>query len=314
MPADLPPRHHYIPVFYLKQWMAGDGRICEYQREHAGVVKPKRTHPSGTGYVRGLYDLVGIEDANIRDAFEREFLKPVDTGAAEQLQDINTGRKAMNNPYKRSAWTRFLLSLLFRMPEDIALFKSRYVEAWMRVTPDRVKYYNRIHRPGAPKRLEDALSRMNTHDIEHRAMNALIPLITNPRIGEHLINMRWGSLRLPNIGPTLLTSDRPVVISNGLKNEDSHVILPIGPKTIFYAVNSQSVLNFLMIRPPAEIAEALNTAVTHQAVKYVYGQWDNQLPFVQQHMGAKRLPSLLERMEEISASRQFKKRLRKKHP
>src|SRR5580692_1218431 len=46
-------KHHYIPVFYSKEWAGPDGRLCEYSRPY-DVVKPKRVHPDGTGYVRGL--------------------------------------------------------------------------------------------------------------------------------------------------------------------------------------------------------------------------------------------------------------------
>jgi hypothetical protein len=48
------PKHHYIPVFYLKQWAQTDGQICEFSRPYK-EVKPRRTYPDGTGYVRGLY-------------------------------------------------------------------------------------------------------------------------------------------------------------------------------------------------------------------------------------------------------------------
>jgi uncharacterized protein DUF4238 len=36
-------KHHYIPVFYLKQWAGADGRLCQYSRPY-NRVKPKRVH------------------------------------------------------------------------------------------------------------------------------------------------------------------------------------------------------------------------------------------------------------------------------
>jgi hypothetical protein len=47
-------KHHYIPVFYLKGWGGPGGCVCEYSRPFK-VVKPRRVHPDGTGYERGLY-------------------------------------------------------------------------------------------------------------------------------------------------------------------------------------------------------------------------------------------------------------------
>jgi hypothetical protein len=50
-------KHHYIPKFYLKQWVnpADPNReLCEFSRPYK-IVKPRRTDPDGTGYQRGLY-------------------------------------------------------------------------------------------------------------------------------------------------------------------------------------------------------------------------------------------------------------------
>ena len=33
-------KHHYLPVFYLKQWAGKDGRLCEFSRPYKNV-KPK---------------------------------------------------------------------------------------------------------------------------------------------------------------------------------------------------------------------------------------------------------------------------------
>jgi hypothetical protein len=61
-----PPRkHHYVPVFYLKQWAGGDGRLCQYRRVYDGKVAVNRKHPDATGYKVDLYkiDELSPEDA-----------------------------------------------------------------------------------------------------------------------------------------------------------------------------------------------------------------------------------------------------------
>jgi hypothetical protein len=41
-------KHHFIPVFYTKEWGGPDGRVCEYSRPY-DVVKPNcRLCPRGT--------------------------------------------------------------------------------------------------------------------------------------------------------------------------------------------------------------------------------------------------------------------------
>ncbi|MCJ2113279.1 DUF4238 domain-containing protein [Methylobacterium sp. E-025] len=268
-------------------------------------------HPSATGYVRGLYDFRGVEDQEVRETLEREFMRPVDTRAADLLHEMIAGERTMNNSEKRSAWTTFLLSLMMRMPEDIELHKERYLLDWYKTDPKRRKHYKKIWQPGLPVRVEDMIARFDPKEIEWRAMEALVPLMTNPRIGEFITRMKWGVLKLPTFAPILLTSDRPLIISNGLLNPDSHIIMPVGPKHLFYAVNDTRIATFLTVRNPSEMVLAINQAVTRQAVKYVYTQWDVHRDFVQEHMGTLQVPSLVERMRDTEAAQKGYKRLQR---
>ena len=68
--ASASEKHHYLPVFYLKEWAGPDGRICEYSRPY-DVVKPKRVHPGGTGYVRGLYAIEGLPAVSLMPVPQR---------------------------------------------------------------------------------------------------------------------------------------------------------------------------------------------------------------------------------------------------
>jgi hypothetical protein len=101
-------KHHYIPVFYSKEWAGPDGRLCEYSRPY-DVVKPKRVHPDGTGYVRGLYT-VPRNDPRVAEYIEREFFKVTDNSASLVLAMLRSGQPIVWNSDNRSAWTRFILS------------------------------------------------------------------------------------------------------------------------------------------------------------------------------------------------------------
>jgi hypothetical protein len=39
-------KHHYVPVFYTKEWAGLDGRVCEYSRPFR-EVKPDASIPMG---------------------------------------------------------------------------------------------------------------------------------------------------------------------------------------------------------------------------------------------------------------------------
>jgi hypothetical protein len=89
-------KHHYLPVFYLKQWAGTDGRLCEFSRPYKSV-EPRRTHPDGTGYVRGLYKIEGLPPQTM-NVIETKFLKPADGLASDALKAL-----AADKPFAKPA-------------------------------------------------------------------------------------------------------------------------------------------------------------------------------------------------------------------
>src|SRR5262245_1192702 len=124
--GDLDQKHHYIPVFYLNQWRGLDDRLCEYSRPY-DVVKPKRVHQDGTGYVRGLYAIEGFPP-QVTNILETNFLKPADGLAANALIALVEGREFVKPAQMRTSWSRFVLSLMLRNPEAIADMKHQLRE------------------------------------------------------------------------------------------------------------------------------------------------------------------------------------------
>src|SRR5712691_4401578 len=116
-------KHHYIPVFYLKQWGGPDGRLCEYSRPH-NAVRPRLVHPDGTGYLRGLYAIEGLPPETM-NVIETKLLKPTDGLAADALKALAEGREFAKPTQMRTAWCRFILSLMLRFPEALAEMKKQ---------------------------------------------------------------------------------------------------------------------------------------------------------------------------------------------
>jgi hypothetical protein len=120
------PKHHYIPVFYLNKWTDANARLVEFSRPYGKTVTPRWTSPDGTGYVRGLNTLPNLP-ASDAARFETVVLQNVDSLAATAFQKLLSDNKTLWTPKPRSAWTRFLLSILLRNPEAIAR-AVRYME------------------------------------------------------------------------------------------------------------------------------------------------------------------------------------------
>ena len=107
--------------------------------------------------------------------------------------------------------------------------------------------------------------------------------------------MAWGVLTFEGTRYPLLTSDRPIVMSNGLRVKDAHLVLPISPTAIFVAErepNSDNAVRKLAKR--VNLAEGLNKRIVRQARKFVWGTDDRQLRFVANRFGERKQSTPLE--------------------
>lgn len=71
-------------------------------------------------------------------------------------------------------------------------------------------------------------------------------------------------------------------------------MLPLGPKTVFYACNTVARDAFIRNVPAASLAAFLNEAVMRRAVNFVYALSDVHRAYVQQHMGVNPQPTMAE--------------------
>ncbi|SFG63158.1 DUF4238 domain-containing protein [Methylobacterium gossipiicola] len=277
-------RHHYIPEFYLKRWANSKGQLIEFSKPYGPSVKPQRRYPRETGFMDKLYAIEGVPE-HLSHYFETAFFRPVDTKAATVLEKMEAGGRNFSAT-ERSAWGRFILSLIFRHPENVSAIKGRLAHDYLETSPDAERAYRRRRLPNDPRTLREAMSAERTRPalVQH-AMRLLASTSNSPKIGSHLINMRWGMVSLPFHAPALLTSDRPVVWAYGLQHPDSHILLPVGPKKIFFAVNSEAIQLTLNTMDPSSLARFVNEQVVRRAKKLVFGFSDGHLDYVQRHMG-----------------------------
>lgn len=99
--------------------------------------------------------------------------------------------------------------------------------------------------------------------------------------------MRWSTIEFNDTRHSLLTSDRPIIMTNGLVMQGAHIIIPISPTRIFFAVRQEDEATYRAIRaiPPNQMIESVNEKMAGQARKYVYGRDDTQLRFVSKRLG-----------------------------
>jgi Protein of unknown function (DUF4238) len=114
-------------------------------------------------------------------------------------------------------------------------------------------------------------------------------IMDSSQVGNHLNQMRWAILK-PVSSFTFLTSDRPIIMTNGITRPDDHLVLPIGPSRLFVASNSKATVERLLALKSDDLVKAVNNLVVKQARRFVIGIDGSQLRFVENRFGAK-LPS-----------------------
>jgi hypothetical protein len=275
-------KHHYIPVFYLKQWAGTDGRVCEFSRPYR-EVKPRRVHPDGTAYVRGLYTVPGVKP-HLAEYIEQRFLLKSDSTASDALRFMLSGDRVEWPNTPRSSWSRFIISLMLRNPEFISQHGAQ-VAAYFSPNSREIQDYYRNHRTADhPETYEEFLAK-NEHPAARASATSLQSQIDHPEVGTHLNKMRWSLVTFTDMRHSFLTSDRPIIMSNGLLKKHDHLVIPITPSKLFVATNNDETNALIKNMSERDLIRQVNHRVAIQARKFVYGIDDSQLRFVEKRLG-----------------------------
>jgi hypothetical protein len=278
----MPQNHHYVPVFYLKRWVGKDGRLCVYIRPRPhDDVKAYWKHPDATGYMEDLYAISGAGDETANH-LEGRFLNRADNDAAEALDMLETGRMASMDSRQRSSWSRFMMRLLHGTPEAVSRFTSQVAEHVAALEDKFRANYASLRGPTDLETYEDRGS-----DEEHLARTTVRTLQTvmdSKHLGNYLNGMAWDVVPLRS-SYSLLTSDRPLLMTNGIRGPGKHLAMPIGPRLLFIAADDPAEVQRLAQQDHDALAKVTNDRVVRQARGFVWGLDDTQLRFVERRLG-----------------------------
>ena len=276
--------HHYIPTFYLGRWAGPDGRICEFSRPHR-QVRPLRKAPGAAGFLPHLYTVAALAPDR-RSVLEDEFFRRTDQTASDALSFMLANLDgAADMPSKlRNGWSRFLMSLMHRGPEQLAALKARCQMSMTKHLAALELAYEDMRQPSDPATYDEAKAAIR-HDMEHKAWAVLLQdLVDNATVGAFINAMRWSIVTVRNPEMSMLASDRPLHMTNGLDHPEGYIILPVGPAHAFIAVNTPDMVRGIAAREPRGLVKDINAKVVGQAVRYVYDSDDRQLRFVENRL------------------------------
>lgn len=282
----IPIKHHFLPQFYLERWAtpASAGKVVAFRRPLKDLVISTH-HPAGIAYKEHLYAVPSREDPIERQTMESRFMAPLDSRAAKALTFLEQEKRRPNDPGLVSAWSRFVMSQLYRSPERVAWLKARILEKDAGTEASLRQAYDALRGDGDPPTLDEYREARRSALDEEAQVLLLRKMIDNRRIGEHLNNMLWFHIIVPEDGHGVLTSDSPVMMSNGISHWDSFVLLPTGRSTLFLATNQRLVADAFLRQPAKLFVRAMNDAIVRQADKLVIGHTNRHRAFVYKRLG-----------------------------
>jgi hypothetical protein len=266
-----PERHHYLPEFYQKRW-ASNEKVKVY-RKFNGRLYINALAPKAIGFVRNLYATDEIEGLD-RQLIERDVLRRIDNDAARSLRYFENNLHSSDDRRLIFAWTQFLLTLLHRAPNRISEIRKSIPEYAPTIFDEiREKF---------PYESEEKIRTVLTERRVHEGVyqNLIQHLFVSSNVGNVIQNMNWCIIEVRNTKFEFLTSDKPLMTSNGLGLTNSFLILPVGRNALFVACHDKRIAVHLMNHPPNELVQLVNDAVVRQATMFVIAYDERQTRFI----------------------------------
>ena len=223
---------------------------------------------------------------------EDKFLRRTDQLANDALDIfLSTGKPDLPDVL-RVGWTRFLMSMLHRGPQQVAALKRKMAVGLAERLKEVEQNYESYRRPGDPATFAEAEARMDLSRDDRLWAILFQKVVDSERVGNHLIKMRWSILTVSNPTHSFLTSDRPLLTTNGIERADAFVALPISPTHLFLGVHTVDMERNFQAMHPEFFIPRINDWTASRAERFVYGSNDTQLRFVENRLGRGRRTSI----------------------
>jgi hypothetical protein len=300
MDANKPHDHHFVPVFYLKRWIAApEHKLVEYARRPHGPITPRWTGPKGTGYQPLLYDAHDSLDFSL----EKAFFEPTDTQAALAMETFFRPGDGMEwtRPL-RSSWSRFLISMMMRHPQDLVVFRRTMGDDWTNLNEEMRQAYLSDRTPDQPETAEEWWEQNRAGFMETAVMRILRTLMDHENVGSSLNSMMWSTADMGASRYPLLTSDRPVLMHSHLAADEAFIMMPLSHNRLFVAVRREETLMRICEWETEDLALEVNLEVVQRAERFVFASDTSQTDFIQEHFGQGRVETLMEQLERRRAA------------
>ena len=287
---DEPKKHHYIPAFYLRGWERPEtGKLVEF-RKLSGKLAIKEVTAQNTGFQKLLYSYASDDDAGMDHTFESEYLSSLDNDGANALRAINEPDPQFTDEVKVT-WSRLMVSLMTRSPEDVDAFKKCSDFMHANPSPMRQRLITSMCEEFKidPQEAEEIMASLRPQDISFTAFKALGHLMEWSKLIPVLCAMTWRVRDFQGAKNTLLISDRPVINNRELAMPSGLLVMPVGPTRLLILHGSKSSdADHLRYSSEDVAVRSCNKLIVEAARQYVWSTSQDQERFVGNRIGKKK--------------------------
>lgn len=125
------------------------------------------------------------------------------------------------------------------------------------------------------------------------AAKTLRAQVQNREIIAQLLTMEWAVVTVPSTCDPILTSDVPIIVFKGLRDDDGLLILPLSTNEFFVAYNNGKIDMKRWIDESVaagRFVRSMNKYVVEHRIDYVYGVDASLKDFVARYWGVSQAP------------------------
>lgn len=202
-----------------------------------------------------------------------------------------------------SIWSTFLMSLLHRTPENLAAYKETAGRIYDETIPALRARYDELRTPDDPPTVEEYEATLTAADRERAVMRNIVRSIVNPNIGNFINSLHWSAFDRPDDCLDYLLSDDPLARTNGLKNAEGHLAIPISPSRLAVGAYDEKFLDEIRRMKPKDLVKRMNTWTVEGARHFVVSRDLRQSKFIQNRFGINVRPGFARISERIDLNK-----------
>lgn len=268
-----PKNHHYVPRGFLKSWEDVERKVWVYERKRGVVLPPYKKSTKPLCAEKKLYSYTDKVKPEQRNSIEKNLLKKIDDDAVKILQKLYNVEGIVGlSEQERFYFSAFLVSLRIRTPESV---KYNSVDAQKIFKKILEKNDPRLEEGEIKKEL-NGKSLLEWVEIKYPSimgnigLELLVGHIIDNKFVKPIYEMYWAIRRINNNQPSLLTSDRPLILLGNKDTPNFGLSISISPSHIFFASKHKETLYKLMNWPEKDLVKQTNISTIQQAEKKAF--------------------------------------------